>query len=208
MKKDKISELFFYFISMYLNKHDPALESNSRRSFLQFGFGSIATLVLQACGGGGSSLETADTTPPKVDTFSVKNGSALTANPDGSYSVSGNLGTTQEYTLSFSEKLGATEYTVQMLDGNNAPVVLPAGVTATLKANDASNLSYTLKIVTDANLVFDAEQSAKILKLQFTVADVCQNSANINITETVNDVPPVAGGAFASLADMTVSDNL
>jgi hypothetical protein len=192
---------------MSLNTPNNPPESDSRRSFLRFGLGSVAALTLHACGGGGSSLETVDKTPPKVDTFSVKNGSALTANPDASYSVSGNLGTTQEYTLSFSEKLGAAEYTVQMLDANNAPVALPAGVTATLVANDASRLSYTLTIVTNAGVVFDAGQASKTLKLQSTVADVAGNRTPVNVTETVNDVAPVAGGAFASLTDMTVSDN-
>ncbi|MEY4507727.1 MAG: hypothetical protein RL297_2305 [Pseudomonadota bacterium] len=145
-----------------------------------------AATLLVACGGGGSS--TADTTPPTVSAFSVKNGAAINASSDASYAVSGNVGTTQEYTITFSEKLGAASYAVQMLDSSNALVALPTGMTATLTANDASNLAYTLTITTSGSFAFDAGQTSKVVKLQATVADASQNTAKMNITETVNHV--------------------
>jgi Putative Ig domain len=163
----------------------------------------FAASLLAACGGGSS---TADTTPPTVSAFSVKNGAAISANSDASYAVSGNLGTTQEYTVTFSEKLDATSYTVKMLDTNNSPVALPTGMTATIAANDATNLAYTLTITTSGSFAFDAGQTSKAVKLQTTVADASHNAATVNVTETVGDIAPIAGGAFASLADMTISD--
>ena len=87
----------------------------------------FAIAVLSACGGGSSS--TTDTTAPTASAFSVKNGAAITASSDSNYAVSGNVGTTQEYTLTFSEKLNATSYSVKMLDSSNAQVALPAGMT-------------------------------------------------------------------------------
>ena len=163
----------------------------------------FAATLLAACGGGSS---TADTSPPTVSAFSVKNGAVISVSGDASYAVSGNLGTTQEYTVTFSEKLDATSYTVKMLDTNNSPVALPTGMTATLAANDATNLAYTLTITTSGSFAFDAGQTSKAVKLQTTVADASHNAATVNVTETVGDIAPVAGGAFASLADMTVSD--
>lgn len=150
--------------------------------------GVFAASLLAACGGGGSS--TADTTPPTVSAFSVKNGAAISASSDASYAVSGNLGTTQEYTVTFSEKLDATSYTVKMLDTNNSPVALPAGMTATLAANDANNLAYTLTITTSGSFAFDAGQTSKTVKLQATVADASHNAATLNVEETVNMVAP------------------
>lgn len=166
---------------------------------------TLTTLLLVACGGGSSN--SADTTPPSVSTFSVKNGAAITAASDASYAVSGNVGTTQEYTLTFSEKLSAASYSVKMLDSSNAQVALPAGMAATLTANDAGNQTYTLTVTTSGSFVFDAGQTSKAVKLQASVADAASNSAKVNVTDTVGDIAPVAGGAFAALADMTVSDN-
>jgi hypothetical protein len=148
----------------------------------------FAVALLAACGGGGSS--TADTTPPTVSAFSVKNGAAITASSDASYAVSGNVGTTQEYTVTFSEKLDAASYTVKMLDTNSSPVALPAGMTATLAANDANNLAYTLTITTNGSFVFDAGQASKAVKLQISVADIVSNTAKLNVTETVNMAAP------------------
>ena len=164
--------------------------------------GLLTLTALVACG----SSSTADTTPPTVSAFSVKNGAAISASSDASYAVSGNLGTTQEYTVTFSEKLDATSYTVNMLGANNSPEALPSGMTATLTANDANNLAYTLTITTSGSFAFDAGQTSKAVKLQATVADASHNAATLNVVETVNDVAPVAGGAFASLADMTIGD--
>ncbi len=149
---------------------------------------ALATTALVACGGGSSG--SADTTPPSVSAFSVKNGAAITAASDASYAVSGNVGTTREYTLTFSEKLSAASYSVNMLDANNAPVALPTGMTASLAANDAGNQTYTLTLTTSGSFVFDAGQTSKTVKLQVSVADAASNSAKVNVTETVNFVCP------------------
>lgn len=147
---------------------------------------TLAAFALVACGGGSSS--TADTTPPSVSAFSVKNGAAINAASNTSYAVSGNVGTTQEYTITFSEKLDASSYSVKMLDSSNAQVALPTGMTATLAANDAGNLTYTLAITTSGSFVFDAGQPSKEVKLQMSVADEATNSAKVNVTVTVNHV--------------------
>jgi hypothetical protein len=157
----------------------------------------FAVSLLAACGGGSS---TADTTPPTVSAFSVTNGAAITASSDASYAVSGNVGTTQQYTVTFSEKLDATSYTVKMLDTNNSPVALPSGMTATLAANDPNNLAYTLTITTSGSFAFDAGQTSKAVKLQTTVADASNNVATVNVTETVNMVAPtIASNQPASI---------
>ncbi len=148
---------------------------------------TLAAFALVACGGGSSS--TPDTTPPSVSAFSVKNGAAINTASDTSYAVSGNVGTTQEYTITFSEKLDASSYSVKMLDSSNAQVALPTGMTATLTANDAGNLTYTLAIkTTNGTFVFDAGQSSKVVKLQVAVTDAASNTVKMNVTETVNHV--------------------
>lgn len=161
--------------------------------------------LLAACGGG--STTAADTTPPVVSSFSVKGGATVAPGSDGSYAVAGDLGSTQTYTVVFSEKLAASSYPVQMLDSSNTLVALPGGMTATLIADDAGQQTYTLSVTTTGSLAFDAGQTSKAVKLQATVADAAQNSAKVNVTETVNDVAPMAAGAFAALTDMTISDN-
>ena len=154
----------------------------------------LSIALLAACDGGSSTTETtpptADTTPPAVNAFTVNDGAAISANSDGSYAVSGNLGTAQKYTVTFSEKLDASSYTVKMLDTNNSPVALPAGITATLAANDASNLAYTLSLTTSGSFPFDPGQTSKAVKLQTSVADASHNATTVNVTQTVNNVPP------------------
>lgn len=162
---------------------------------------TASACMLLACGGGSSS--TADTTPPSVTAFSVTNGASVTASSDASYAVSGNVGTTQQYTVTFSEKLGATSYSVNMLDANNAPVALPTGMTATLTANDSGNLTYTLTITTNGTFVFDAGQPSKAVKLQMSVADTATNTAKVNVTETVNHVDTVGVATITGPATST-----
>ena len=138
--------------------------------------------------GGNGEPSVVDINAPVVSIFKLKNGESITASGSASYAVSGNIGNTQEYTLSFSEKLDAASYIVKMLDSNNVAVALPIGMIATFVANDASNLAYTLSITTDNRFAFDAGQGTGVVKLQVIVADVSHNAATVNIRETVNHV--------------------
>lgn len=164
---------------------------------------TLAAFALVACGGGSSSSP--DTTPPSVSAFSVKNGTAITAASDASYAVSDNVGTTQEYTLTFSEKLDASSYSVKMLDSSNAQVALPTGMAATLTANDSGNQTYTLAITTtNGAFVFDAGQANKAVKLQVSVTDMATNTAKVNVTETVNmGAPTVSANIPSSFTAVT-----
>lgn len=100
-----------------------------------------------------------------------------------------NIGTTVSHTLTFDEAINTVSVGI-----------VPSGMTVTATK---SGSSVTLDIATTAS--FTAFGSVTI---PLTVTDNASpaNSRTVNINKIINDVAPVAGGAFASLADMTVSD--
>ena len=45
------------------------------------------------------------------------------------------------------------------------------------------------------------------MNIPFTVTDTAGNPRTESVTKTINDLLPLAGGAFAALGDMIISDN-
>lgn len=133
-------------------------------------------------GRGGTSSSHATVTVDTVDSTPP----ALTSSSNLGVS---NIGTTVSHTLTFDENIGTVSVGT-----------VPTGMTVTATK---SGSSVTLEISTTA--LFTAFSSVTI---PVTVSDTASpaNSGVVNITKTINDVPPVAGGAFASLGDMTVGD--
>ena len=75
---------------------------------------------------------------------------------------------------------------------------LPTGMSVTVSG---SGNTRTLHISTDAT--FTAFGSVTIL---FFVSDTQGNGTTLSVSKTIADIAPIAGGAFASLGDMTIGD--
>ncbi len=65
-----------------------------------------------------------------------------------------------------------------------------------------SGTSRTINVSTDATFT-----SFGTVNIPIVVTDAANNSRTITLTKTINDVAPVAGGAFAALSDTTIGDN-
>lgn len=105
-----------------------------------------------------------------------------------------------------STHLGTTDIG-QTLSGNitfSEPITtaslgaLPAGMSATVTPSGSS-----LSVSVSTNAAFTAFGTVSI---PITISDAAGNTSTVNISVTVNDVLPIAAGAFAGLGDMTVSD--
>lgn len=147
--------------------------------------GTYTITVVATDGGGLTRTETKNiTVNAAADTVAPSLTSSATLSAS-------NIGTTVSHTLTFDEAINTVSV---------GTVPSSMTVTATKSGN-----SVTLDIATTAS--FTAFGSVTI---PLTVTDNASpaNSRTVNINKTINDVAPVAGGAFAALTDMTVSDQL
>jgi uncharacterized protein YjdB len=101
---------------------------------------------------------------------------------------SANIGASANHTLTFDESVASISV------GS-----IPTGMTVTPSGSGSSR---TLAISTGASFTGFGSVTIPI-----TVTDAAGNSRTVNVSKTISDVAPVAGGAFASLGDMIVSDN-
>lgn len=137
--------------------------------------------------GASNTLVTKTTAKQSFTTLALADTTAPSLTSSATLSAS-NIGTSVSHTLTFDEAINTVSVGA-----------LPTGMTVT---TSKSGNTVTLTIATTA--AFTAFGNVTI---PVTVTDAANNARTVNITKTINDVAPVAGGAFASLADMTVSDN-
>ncbi|MBP9779760.1 hypothetical protein KBD33_04030, partial [Candidatus Gracilibacteria bacterium] len=100
---------------------------------------------------------------------------------------SSSIGATVDHTLTFDESVAS--FTLG---------VLPTGMNISVSG---SGNTRTLSITTTASFT-----SFGSVSIPFTVTDTAGNPRTESVSKIINDLAPVAGGAFAALGDMTVSD--
>ncbi len=103
-----------------------------------------------------------------------------------------NIGATSFHTLTFNENIGSFTF------GSLSP-----GMTASVTSISGSNVN--ISITTSASFTDFGD-----VNIPFTAKDAspAQNTlTGVNLTKKINDVAPVAGGAFAALANKEINDN-
>lgn len=140
--------------------------------------------------GATNTLMTKTTSPQNFTTPALADTTAPQLTSSGTLPAS-NIGASVSHTLTFDEAINTVSVGTT-----------PPGMTVT-----ASKSGNTVTLTISTTAAFTAFGDVAI---PVTVTDNATpaNSRTVNVTKTINDVAPVAGGAFASLADMTISDNL
>ncbi len=139
--------------------------------------------------GATNMLMTKTTSPQNFTTPALADTTAPQLTSSGTLPAS-NIGASVSHTLTFDEAINTVSVGTT-----------PPGMTVT-----ASKSGNTVTLTISTTAAFTAFGDVNI-PLTVTDSATPANSRTVNINKTINDVAPVAGGAFASLTDMTLSDN-